>query len=468
MENEQKKRRGMTALLCILAMAAVQLFPGITALAANPAVKDARQGIVRVVCISKEEDGAWTGSGFAVGTAGQPVSMFVTNHHVIAENPDGVFIVLDYVGDGGTIIPAAVVATSESPDLAILQIATPISDRIPLTLLSAESVEVTQSVFALGFPSVADSLSDAGEELPSTIDDVTVTTGTVTREKVESSGMTCLQIDTVVNNGNSGGPLVNEDGYVVGINTFGAVNQDDGTRADGTNLAVYIDYVIAFFQENNIAFELASAGSSDSLLPGADGSPFGQGGEPAGGQQDQPSGGQQNQPSGEGTGGADNTGSDDKWDAVYTAIGVGVVLIALICIVSMRRRKKHTSAGQPPPAAPSAPPVQAQSSVQAGPGYKLAAEAGLMAGEFYDIGNGIIIGRDPARCSLIFPADTPGVSACHCELRAVSQGVMLTDKGSSYGTFLENGMRLTPNQPYTLQKAEGFYLAEGKNRFRIM
>lgn len=246
MENEQKKRRGMTALLCILAMAAVQLFPGITALAANPAVKDARQGIVRVVCISKEEDGAWTGSGFAVGTAGQPVSMFVTNHHVIAENPDGVFIVLDYVGDGGTIIPAAVVATSESPDLAILQIDTPISDRIPLTLLSAESVEVTQSVFALGFPSVADSLSDAGEELPSTIDDVTVTTGTVTREKVESSGMTCLQIDTVINNGNSGGPLVNEDGYVVGINTFGAVNQDDGTRADGTNLAVYIDYVIAF------------------------------------------------------------------------------------------------------------------------------------------------------------------------------------------------------------------------------
>ena len=91
-----------------------------------------------------------------------------------------------------------------------------------------------------------------------------------------------------------------------------------------------------------------------------------------------------------------------------------------------------------------------------------------MAGEFYDIGNGIIIGRDPARCSLIFPADTPGVSACHCELRAVSQGVMLTDKGSSYGTFLENGMRLTPNQPYTLQKAEGFYLADGKNRFRIM
>lgn len=448
MDNTCRRYPNIMVILWSLFLAAFWLYSDYTVLAANSVVKNAREGIVRVVCVS--EDGrAWTGSGFAVGVSGQPVSIFVTNHHVIAENPEGVFIVLDYAGEGGTIIPATVAATSESPDLAILQIDKPVTDRVPLTLMSAESVEVTQTVYALGFPSVADSLDDAGEELPSTVNDVTVTTGTVTKERVESSGMTCLQIDTVINNGNSGGPLVTEEGYVVGINTFGGVNQDDGTRADGTNLAVYVDYVISFLQENGVSFDLASAGASDSLLPGAGDSPFGQGEQGTDKQDGQISDGD------EGT-----KGDSGVWGTVCVAAGTGIIILAVIFIAARGKKGRVRSGGS----------RQESNQPKAAPEIhiRLAVESGLLAGNTYDVVNAINIGRDPARCNLVFPADTPGVSAYHCEVRASSQGVLLTDKGSSYGTFLESGMKLTPGRTYLLHNNEGFYLADGNNRFRIM
>lgn len=481
MDNICRRNPKIAVMICILSLAVSCLFLDVTAFAANSAVKKAREGVVRVVCVS-EEGGAWTGSGFAVGVAGQPVSIFITNHHVIEGNPEKVFIVLDYATEGGTIIPATVAATSESPDLAILQVDTPVTDRIPLTLMSAESVEVTQSVYALGFPSVADSLDDAGEELPSTVNDVTVTTGTVTKERVESSGMTCLQIDTVINNGNSGGPLVTEEGYVVGINTFGGVNQDDGTRADGMNLAVYVDYVIAFLQENGVSFDMASAGASDSLLPGDGDSPFRQGGQDTESQAGQDTDRQVSQPSG-----GDEGGNEDRgvWTVVCIVAAAGIAILAVIYIAVRKKKGRSTSGSSrqgsnQAEAAPEMQPAQTQPSqtqpVQALPvqaprpeiHISLVAESGLLAGNIYNVSNVIKIGRDPARCNLVFPADTPGVSAYHCEVRASSQGALLTDKGSSYGTFLENGMKLVPEQTYILHNNEGFYLADGKNRFRVM
>lgn len=80
------------------------------------------------------------------------------------------------------------------------------------------------------------------------------------------------------------------------------------------------------------------------------------------------------------------------------------------------------------------------------------------------------IGRNP-QCQIRFRPDTPGVSGLHCQVQAFEHtgtyGVELTDLGSTYGTYLSNGTRLTPNQTYFLQEGDTFLLTEGGPAFLI-
>ena len=62
---------------------------------------------------------------------------------------------------------------------------------------------------------------------------------------------------------------------------------------------------------------------------------------------------------------------------------------------------------------------------------------------------------------------TPGVSALHCELHYTSGRLELTDLGSTYGTFIGDGIRLEANRPYSLQAGETFYLGAPDNKFMI-
>lgn len=56
-----------------------------------------------------------------------------------------------------------------------------------------------------------------------------------------------------------------------------------------------------------------------------------------------------------------------------------------------------------------------------------------------------MLGRDPTECNIVFDKNTPGISGRHCQV--VYDGnedrFLLTDLGSSYGTFLGNGKKLT-------------------------
>ena len=81
----------------------------------------------------------------------------------------------------------------------------------------------------------------------------------------------------------------------------------------------------------------------------------------------------------------------------------------------------------------------------------------------------VIIGRDPAVCKIVFMEDTPGISAKHCQVYFDSEknSVILTDLGSSYGTYLMSGQKLTPNTPFRLGAKEHFYLASKNNTFIV-
>ena len=95
---------------------------------------------------------------------------------------------------------------------------------------------------------------------------------------------------------------------------------------------------------------------------------------------------------------------------------------------------------------------------------------GSYAGQSFDLLKGkVTIGRDPAFCNIVYEKSTPGISSRHCQL-SYNPGegcFVLTDLGSSYGTFLGNGKMLAPNVPEKLYAGDTFFLCDPANRFLV-
>lgn len=95
---------------------------------------------------------------------------------------------------------------------------------------------------------------------------------------------------------------------------------------------------------------------------------------------------------------------------------------------------------------------------------------GALAGKAMDLDqNGVIIGRDARMCNLIIPGDSGHISKKHAQLRfdSVSRGYSLEDLGSTNGTFLASGQRLSPGTPYQLRPGDRFYLATPEIAFEL-
>jgi S1-C subfamily serine protease len=134
-----------------------------------------------------------TGTAFVVGKDGH----LLTCLHVVK----GATRVRVTLGEKG--YDAAVLCTDEKHDLAVIRVQA--ADLPTLPLADSSSVELGQEIRAFGFP--------LGHMLGQ---DLKVTRGTVSGIS-ERGGRKILQVDAAVNPGNSGGPLVNEKGEVVGV-----------------------------------------------------------------------------------------------------------------------------------------------------------------------------------------------------------------------------------------------------------
>ena len=144
-----------------------------------------------------------SGSGFFVSR-----NTVITNHHVVKDAVEGdaaVSLVIDGASPKRKVAPATVVGADEEHDLALLR--TDHKARVWLTFLSDRLLRVTDPVWVIGFPFGA----RAGLE-------ITVTSGTISSLRRNDDGvLEKVQIDAAVNRGNSGGPVVNAAGKVVGI-----------------------------------------------------------------------------------------------------------------------------------------------------------------------------------------------------------------------------------------------------------
>lgn len=116
--------------------------------------------------------------------------------------------------------------------------------------------------------------------------------------------------------------------------------------------------------------------------------------------------------------------------------------------------------------------VRQTAPAQANPGVqpKLVGVAGRYAGQAFLIGpQGLLMGRDQSACDFVFDSNTNGISRTHCKVEYNSQTGMfiLYDLGSSYGTFLGNGVRVPQGQPMALRSGDQFYLADRGCMFMV-
>ena len=133
-------------------------------------------------------------------------------------------------------------------DVAILKLD---KTNVPTVTLGDDSkLRTGDNVYAMGYPAVA--TLDGVFNVSQAIQEPTLTSGIISARKEMSGGWDILQTDADIHGGNSGGPLFNEDGEVIGINTFGMLNWETGTDASGMNFAVPISIVRQFLNEINV------------------------------------------------------------------------------------------------------------------------------------------------------------------------------------------------------------------------
>ena len=103
-------------------------------------------------------------------------------------------------------------------------------------------------------------------------------------------------------------------------------------------------------------------------------------------------------------------------------------------------------------------------------GYRIVGNAGVLAGRRLQVpaADALIFGRNAQNCNVVFPSGTPGVSGVHCKLRVQNGAVYLTDMGSSNGTYLSNGQRLTPNQAVQIYPGESISFGSVQQQVRLV
>lgn len=152
-------------------------------------------------------------------------------------------------------VPVRIDNVSIDMDWAVLTLARTLQDHVPLTLRSSDTVELTENVYAVGFPAL---ISYAEDVNTYTSSDVTITNGQVNKvsygENIFShKNYDFIQSSCKLSSGNSGGPLVDENGYVVGV-CEGAW----GTQfTDEYYTSVAIDQVIVYLQAMGIEYKMA-------------------------------------------------------------------------------------------------------------------------------------------------------------------------------------------------------------------
>ncbi|GEM_PF-876534 len=151
------------------------------------------------------------GSGFLISEDGY----IITNYHVISDSAK-----LEVIMHDGTKVPARIIRFNKEADLALLKIDK--NNLVPFLIPQEKSSLIGREIYVIGTPSAQD-LSQ------------TLTKGIISSIRKQANGSTLIQTDASMSPGNSGGPVIDKDGKLVGVVNAKIV----GTGVEGISFAIH-------------------------------------------------------------------------------------------------------------------------------------------------------------------------------------------------------------------------------------
>ena len=216
------------------------------ALQADPADIDAAsRGVVRIVIVEIDGDELIPishGTGFAVGP-----ERIVTNAHVVSEAREDDSLAIGIVpADGGDPVYGRLVAVSVRNDLALIATTSPM--RLPPLTIAGDSSSDSGSVTSLGYPMNVDRAQGLSAG------DIFRTQPPVKSNGFLSGRRPTREFDSLLHTapiarGSSGGPLLDDCGRVVGVNSFGA---ESGSADAEFYFAVSTRELLPFLRANEV------------------------------------------------------------------------------------------------------------------------------------------------------------------------------------------------------------------------
>lgn len=177
-----------------------------------------------------EGDGQETAQGYGSGVLISADGMIVTNYHVI-EGADSVLVTTE----DGTQYDASVLGADSNLDLAVLKIDG--KDLPYLSFADSDQVQVGDMAVAIGNP--------LGSEFANTVTDGIVS-GIDREISSENGDIGYIQTNAAINNGNSGGALLNGQAQLIGINSLKVSSSGMMSNVEGMGFAIPSNTVLEF------------------------------------------------------------------------------------------------------------------------------------------------------------------------------------------------------------------------------
>lgn len=451
-------KKKWTALIVILIIAFGMLIPA----QAEEEASDVRHSVAVVsvyysLLEQSSEIEVDKGSGFFIGHLEENPEYLITNHHVIKkylqagsgeivegfldeemnfseeETENSIFVkklraTIKVYFNSTEYMEAYMVAYDELKDFAILKLEAPTDQRRALKICEPDDNMVGKAVRVVGYPGVSDN-----QEYESTSKwsekDASITAGTISRLlTITGKGVRAIQTDALIQHGHSGGPLINENNAVVGVNSWGLTSVTTQgtvtTEIEEVNYALDIREIIPVLEQHGIEYDRDDPYDPD--------------------HRDDP---------------------DPVPDNNIIFIAVAVIAVIAVGMTLILIKRKSTSAQNKEDKKESDSKQQQFSKTPV-----VISLSPQHSGMRLSLKNRqVVIGRDASICTLVYEEGTAGVSGKHCSLTwdETSGEFILTDLNSTYGTFLYTGKRMDAGIPYHLKAGESFYLGDSKNMLRV-